>query len=79
MGPMPTLQLLLLSGLMVGASLPLELGGHPGMCPNQLSPSLWVDAQSTCERECVQDQVRRRGQSGSARCGQNTALGWSLK
>ncbi|XP_004604271.2 WAP, Kazal, immunoglobulin, Kunitz and NTR domain-containing protein 1 [Sorex araneus] len=53
---MPALQLLLVVGLTVGASLPLELGSHPGVCPNQLSPSLWVDAQSTCERECVRDQ-----------------------
>lgn len=34
-----------------------EPGSHPGMCPNQLSPHLWVDAQSTCERECTRDQV----------------------
>lgn len=53
----PLLPLLLLAGLTVGASLPPGPGGHPGVCPNQLSPNLWVDAQSTCERECVGDQV----------------------
>ncbi|XP_028905246.1 WAP, Kazal, immunoglobulin, Kunitz and NTR domain-containing protein 1 [Ornithorhynchus anatinus] len=30
-------------------------GGHPGVCPNQLNPNLWVDAQSTCERDCRRD------------------------
>ncbi|KAJ1097682.1 hypothetical protein NDU88_002799 [Pleurodeles waltl] len=29
---------------------------HMGVCPNQLNPNLWVDAQSTCERECKTDQ-----------------------
>ncbi|NXA37514.1 WFKN1 protein, partial [Eudromia elegans] len=29
---------------------------HLGVCPNQLNPNLWVDAQSTCERECQADQ-----------------------
>lgn len=53
----PLLPLLLLAGLTAGASLPPGPGGHPGVCPNQLSPNLWVDAQSTCERECVGDQV----------------------
>nr|XP_005886947.1 PREDICTED: WAP, Kazal, immunoglobulin, Kunitz and NTR domain-containing protein 1 [Bos mutus] len=52
----PLLLLLLLAGLTAGASLPPGPGGHPGVCPNQLSPNLWVDAQSTCERECVGDQ-----------------------
>ena len=53
----PLRLLLLLAGLTAGASLPPGPGGHPGVCPNQLSPNLWVDAQSTCERECVGDQV----------------------
>ncbi|KAM6166965.1 WAP, Kazal, immunoglobulin, Kunitz and NTR domain-containing protein 1 [Erethizon dorsatum] len=60
---MPTLQLLLLFlplflivQLTSGVSLLPEPGSHPGVCPNQLSPSLWVDAQSTCERECTGDQ-----------------------
>ncbi|KAM9305008.1 WAP, Kazal, immunoglobulin, Kunitz and NTR domain-containing protein 1 [Gastrophryne carolinensis] len=30
--------------------------GHFGICPNQLNANLWVDAQSTCERECKDDQ-----------------------
>ncbi|KAK6300595.1 hypothetical protein J4Q44_G00286930 [Coregonus suidteri] len=29
---------------------------HPGVCPNKLNANLWVDAQSTCERECEVDQ-----------------------
>ncbi|XP_051889075.1 LOW QUALITY PROTEIN: WAP, Kazal, immunoglobulin, Kunitz and NTR domain-containing protein 2 [Pristis pectinata] len=29
---------------------------HAGICPNEMSPSLWVDAQSTCSRECEADQ-----------------------
>ncbi len=30
---------------------------HPGVCPNHLNLNLWVDAQSTCERQCQTDQV----------------------
>ena len=41
----PLLLLLLLVGLTAGASLPPGPGSHPGVCPNQLSPNLWVDAQ----------------------------------
>ncbi|KAK9981898.1 hypothetical protein ABG768_001421 [Culter alburnus] len=29
---------------------------HPGVCPNHINLNLWVDAQSTCERECQTDQ-----------------------
>ncbi|KAM4031584.1 LOW QUALITY PROTEIN: WAP, Kazal, immunoglobulin, Kunitz and NTR domain-containing protein 2 [Anomaloglossus baeobatrachus] len=29
---------------------------HPGLCPNDMNPNLWVDAQSTCQRECETDQ-----------------------
>ncbi|XP_007907385.1 WAP, Kazal, immunoglobulin, Kunitz and NTR domain-containing protein 2 [Callorhinchus milii] len=29
---------------------------HAGICPNEMTPSLWVDAQSTCSRECETDQ-----------------------
>ncbi|XP_008577395.1 PREDICTED: WAP, Kazal, immunoglobulin, Kunitz and NTR domain-containing protein 1 [Galeopterus variegatus] len=54
--PQRLLPLLLMLGLITGASLPPGPGGHLGICPNQLSPSLWVDAQSTCERECIRDQ-----------------------
>ncbi|XP_037363733.1 WAP, Kazal, immunoglobulin, Kunitz and NTR domain-containing protein 1 [Talpa occidentalis] len=50
------LPLLLLAGPASGASLPPGRGAHPGLCPNQLSPNLWVDAQSTCERGCSGDQ-----------------------
>lgn len=31
---------------------------HEGFCPNKLNSNLWVDAQSTCERECSVDEVR---------------------
>lgn len=31
---------------------------HAGLCPNELNPNLWVDAMSTCMRECESDQVR---------------------
>lgn len=57
LAPRPLLLLLLVVGLTLGASLPPGPRSHPGVCPNQLNPSLWVDAQSTCERECVGDQV----------------------
>uniref|UniRef100_A0A3Q2R270 WAP, follistatin/kazal, immunoglobulin, kunitz and netrin domain containing 1 n=1 Tax=Fundulus heteroclitus TaxID=8078 RepID=A0A3Q2R270_FUNHE len=30
--------------------------GHEGFCPNKLNSNLWVDAQSTCERECNVDE-----------------------
>lgn len=30
---------------------------HGGFCPNKLNSNLWVDAQSTCERECDVDEV----------------------
>lgn len=56
LAPRPLL-LLLVVGLTLGAGLPPGPRSHPGVCPNQLSPNLWVDAQSTCERECVGDQV----------------------
>uniref|UniRef100_A0AAV2LQL8 Uncharacterized protein n=1 Tax=Knipowitschia caucasica TaxID=637954 RepID=A0AAV2LQL8_KNICA len=29
---------------------------HEGLCPNKLNSNLWVDAQSTCERECNVDE-----------------------
>ncbi|MBN3303965.1 WFKN protein, partial [Amia calva] len=40
----------------LGASLAGGKASHPGVCPNQLNANLWVDAQSTCERECQVDQ-----------------------
>ena len=55
--PRLLLPLLLMVGLTSGASVLQGPGSHPGVCPNQLSPNLWVDAQSTCERQCVGDQV----------------------
>lgn len=55
--PRRLLPLLLVVGLTAGASLLPGPESRPGVCPNQLSPHLWVDAQSTCERECVQDEV----------------------
>lgn len=51
------LLLLLMVGLTSAASLLQGPRSHSGVCPNQLSPNLWVDAQSTCERECTGDQV----------------------
>ncbi|MEQ2263007.1 hypothetical protein XENORESO_001962, partial [Xenotaenia resolanae] len=29
---------------------------HAGICPNEMNPNLWVDAMSTCTRECESDQ-----------------------
>ncbi|XP_017579155.1 WAP, Kazal, immunoglobulin, Kunitz and NTR domain-containing protein 2 [Pygocentrus nattereri] len=29
---------------------------HSGLCPNDVNPNLWVDAMSTCTRECQSDQ-----------------------
>lgn len=54
---LPSLILSLLSVLAEGASLQPIRMSHLGVCPNQLNPNLWVDAQSTCERECHTDQV----------------------
>jgi hypothetical protein len=38
-------------------SLAKVVYSHAGMCPNELNPNLWVDAMSTCMRECESDQV----------------------
>ena len=38
-------------------SLAKVVYSHAGMCPNELNPNLWVDAMSTCMRECETDQV----------------------
>ncbi|XP_077481992.1 WAP, Kazal, immunoglobulin, Kunitz and NTR domain-containing protein 2 [Stigmatopora argus] len=47
----------------VGVWTELQLGvlphitySHAGMCPNDMNPNLWVDAMSTCTRECGSDQ-----------------------
>ncbi|XP_029804902.1 WAP, Kazal, immunoglobulin, Kunitz and NTR domain-containing protein 1 [Suricata suricatta] len=80
LAPRPLLLLLLVVGLTLGASLPPGPGSHPGVCPNQLSPNLWVDAQSTCERECVGDQVSRDTvptSPGWGRGTQGTLEAWS--
>ncbi|XP_063064168.1 WAP, Kazal, immunoglobulin, Kunitz and NTR domain-containing protein [Engraulis encrasicolus] len=38
------------------ARLPAAKSEHQGVCPNKLNSNLWVDAQSTCERECELDE-----------------------
>lgn len=43
----------------VGSAAP----DHPGICPNHINLNLWVDAQSTCERECQTDQVNQHTHS----------------
>lgn len=59
---------LLLPLLAAAAGLSLQPGRmrHLGVCPNQLNPNLWVDAQSTCERECQADQVSGAAGSGGS-------------
>ncbi|KAG5832242.1 hypothetical protein ANANG_G00289010 [Anguilla anguilla] len=37
-------------------SLTKVVYSHAGMCPNDMNPNLWVDAMSTCLRECESDQ-----------------------
>ncbi|XP_012695131.2 WAP, Kazal, immunoglobulin, Kunitz and NTR domain-containing protein 2 [Clupea harengus] len=37
-------------------ALPKLVYSHAGMCPNEMNPNLWVDAMSTCERECESDR-----------------------
>lgn len=38
-------------------ALPRITYSHAGICPNDMNPNLWVDAMSTCTRECESDQV----------------------
>lgn len=38
-------------------ALPHITYSHAGICPNDMNPNLWVDAMSTCTRECDSDQV----------------------
>ncbi|KAM8876571.1 WAP, Kazal, immunoglobulin, Kunitz and NTR domain-containing protein 2-like [Synchiropus picturatus] len=38
------------------AVLPHVTYSHAGICPNDMNPNLWVDAMSTCTRECQSDQ-----------------------
>ncbi|XP_072312825.1 WAP, Kazal, immunoglobulin, Kunitz and NTR domain-containing protein 2-like [Eucyclogobius newberryi] len=35
---------------------PAVTSSHAGICPNDMNPNLWVDAMSTCTRECLSDQ-----------------------
>lgn len=46
--------------LSVCASAAASKVEHEGFCPNKLNSNLWVDAQSTCERECNVDEVLLR-------------------
>lgn len=69
--PMGIALLLLLAAAAAGLSLQSGRMRHLGVCPNQLNPNLWVDAQSTCERECQTDQV-----SGAAQAGRLWGPGW---
>ncbi|NXE65971.1 WFKN2 protein, partial [Calcarius ornatus] len=47
--------LLLLEVSLKGRALPPIRYSHAGICPNDMNPNLWVDAQSTCKRECDTD------------------------
>ncbi|XP_075701663.1 WAP, Kazal, immunoglobulin, Kunitz and NTR domain-containing protein 2 [Rhinoderma darwinii] len=47
---------ILLLLLLQGQAVPHMRYSHAGLCPNDLNPNLWVDAQSTCQRECEADQ-----------------------
>lgn len=48
---------ILLFLLLQGQAVPHMRYSHAGLCPNDMNPNLWVDAQSTCQRECEADQV----------------------
>lgn len=39
-----------------GMTLQRAAYSHAGICPNDINPNLWVDAMSTCTRECESDQ-----------------------
>lgn len=52
-----TFTLILFGLLGEGDALPHVRYSHAGLCPNEMNPNLWVDAQSTCHRECDADQV----------------------
>ncbi|KAK7938633.1 hypothetical protein WMY93_001959 [Mugilogobius chulae] len=43
-------------GAMPLGQVPKLVYSHAGLCPNELNPNLWVDAMSTCMRECESDQ-----------------------
>uniref|UniRef100_A0A8C4ZBW6 WAP, follistatin/kazal, immunoglobulin, kunitz and netrin domain containing 2b n=1 Tax=Gadus morhua TaxID=8049 RepID=A0A8C4ZBW6_GADMO len=38
-------------------AMPRAAPSHAGICPNEMNPNLWVDAMSTCTRECEHDQA----------------------
>ncbi|CAL8304684.1 unnamed protein product [Lota lota] len=38
-------------------AMPRAAHSHAGICPNEMNPNLWVDAMSTCTRECEHDQA----------------------
>ncbi|XP_071968868.1 WAP, Kazal, immunoglobulin, Kunitz and NTR domain-containing protein 2 isoform X1 [Engystomops pustulosus] len=48
--------MILLFLLLQGQAVPHMRYSHAGLCPNDMNPNLWVDAQSTCHRECEADQ-----------------------
>ncbi|MBN3310803.1 WAP, Kazal, immunoglobulin, Kunitz and NTR domain-containing protein 2 [Amia ocellicauda] len=50
------LLVLLWSCRVKGMALPRVVYSHAGICPNEMNPNLWVDAMSTCLRECESDQ-----------------------
>ncbi|TRY84997.1 hypothetical protein DNTS_016182, partial [Danionella cerebrum] len=50
------LELLRLLEITSGFTLSRGDISHTGICPNHLNPNLWVDAMSTCTRECHSDQ-----------------------
>lgn len=54
---------------------------HAGLCPNDLNPNLWVDAMSTCMRECESDQVSEEHSAGQASFGHIsvTHAAWSCR
>ncbi|XP_055510274.1 WAP, Kazal, immunoglobulin, Kunitz and NTR domain-containing protein 2-like [Leucoraja erinacea] len=54
--PLAALLLLLLPPAALGVPATRIKYSHAGICPNEMTPSLWVDAQSTCSRECETDQ-----------------------
>ncbi|XP_023686963.1 WAP, Kazal, immunoglobulin, Kunitz and NTR domain-containing protein 2 [Paramormyrops kingsleyae] len=47
---------LLMDSRVMAMSLPRVVYSHAGICPNDMNPNLWVDAMSTCMRECESDQ-----------------------
>lgn len=68
-GRVAVLLLLLLGAPPRGLALPPIRYSHAGICPNDMNPNLWVDAQSTCKRECEADQVSGAPGAGGARAG----------